>query len=550
MINLENLLNILSQQAQDKEFVFKRLYRNLYNKELHMKALADLSGRKGIGAIGADGEDLLDGFSQEKLARLIESLRDQSYRPKPLRRAKTKKDGKEHAIGVMSFTDRLVQEAVRIILTVIYEPVFSGKSHGYRKGRSCHTCLDEVKKTFTGVSWFVKGDIESCAANINHETLMKILAKRISDDRFLNLIRKFLNAGYLENLRDNKTYSGVPEGSGLAPVLMNIYLNELDDYILNTLKPEFDRGGAGKRKKNPEYVRYGNRMSRLSKKIDKEADPQKREEMIREYKELRDRRLHMQAHLPNQGEFRRIQYDRYADDFLIGVIGSKEDCREIEGKIRSFLRDELGLKLSDGKSGIFHSSDPVLFLGYEITARHNSAVTRNRNGIRQRRHNKRIVLKVPRGWLRNTVKEKHLVKDVSAKHWMPTHRPELFNCSDLEILTVYNSELKGWYNYYALAENVASVMGDLAYCAEYSCLKTLAAKHRTSLRKYRNAHATRQNRWGIAYDTPKGKRTMEFYRGFTRKKPSRNKEIDIRPNVYRYIGNRNRLENEFKAGRC
>ena len=187
-------------------------------------------------------DDTADGFSEQYVTAIIEALRTGSYEPKPVRRTYIqKKNGKLRPLGLPVFADKLVQEAIRMILEAIYEPIFSIYSHGFRPGKSCHTALAMIKHEFTGAKWFIEGDIKGCFDNIDHSTLIGVLNRKIKDARFLNLIRMFLKSGYMEDWDFHETYSGCPQGGIISPILANVYLNELDRYITQ-LKKEFDHG--------------------------------------------------------------------------------------------------------------------------------------------------------------------------------------------------------------------------------------------------------------------------------------------------------------------
>lgn len=190
---------------------------------------------------GSDG-NTIDAMSLNRIEGIIARLKDESYQPKPSRRTYIpKKNGKKRPLGIPSFDDKLVQECVRLLLEAIYESSFAKTSHGFRPNHSCHTALSQVQVNFTGVKWFVEGDIKGFFDNIDHDVMIHILAERIKDERFLRLIRKFLKAGYLEDWVYHNTYSGTPQGGIISPILANIYLDKLDCFV-EKLKAEFDLG--------------------------------------------------------------------------------------------------------------------------------------------------------------------------------------------------------------------------------------------------------------------------------------------------------------------
>ena len=212
MRNPENVLISLTKHSNQKDYKYERLYRLLYNEELYLTAYQNIYSNDGSMTKGTD-KQTVDGMSIERIRKIIVSLKDESYQPKPARRTYIpKKNGKMRPLGIPSFEDKLLQEVIRMILEAIYEGHFENTSHGFRPNRSCHTALNEIQKTFTGVKWFIEGDIKGFFDNINHATLIGILRERINDERFLRLVRKFLNAGYIENWTFHNTYSGTPQG--------------------------------------------------------------------------------------------------------------------------------------------------------------------------------------------------------------------------------------------------------------------------------------------------------------------------------------------------
>ena len=243
--NSEKVFIELSKQAQDKSYQFERLYRILCNPDMYVKAYSNIYSNNGSSTHGTDSETA-DGFSEEKVERIIAALKDESYQAKPVRRTYIpKKNGKTRPLGIPNFYDRLLQEVCRMILEAIYEPIFSASSHGFRPNKSCHTALKQVKHTFRGANWFIEGDIKGCFDNIDHQILINLLRKRIKDERFIRLIWKFLKAGYIDNWKYHNTYSGTPQGGIISPILANVYMSELDDYVENELKHNLTRLNDG-----------------------------------------------------------------------------------------------------------------------------------------------------------------------------------------------------------------------------------------------------------------------------------------------------------------
>lgn len=155
-----------------------------------------------------------------------------------------------------------------MILEAIYEPKFSESSHGFRPNKSCHTALMEIDRVYTGVNWFIEGDIKGFFDNIDHHVLINLLRKNIKDEKFIRLMWKFLKAGYIDDFKFNKTYTGTPQGGIISPILANIYLNELDNYIINTLKTEFDIGDRKRnQQRNPVYRNLEYKAGQLKRKL-------------------------------------------------------------------------------------------------------------------------------------------------------------------------------------------------------------------------------------------------------------------------------------------
>lgn len=241
MQKAETVLSILKQKSkQDESHRYDRIYRNLFNEDFFLRAYQKIHAKQGNMTPGTDGTTI-DGFSRKQISQLIELLKWERYQPKPVRRTYIpKKNGKMRPLGIPAFADKLVQEVVRQILEAIYEPIFSDNSHGFRPNRSCHTALYQIKSTCRGTNWVIEGDITGCFDHIDHEILLKILSKKIDDGRFLELIRKFLKAGYLEFNQKYNSLSGTPQGGIISPFwptfICTSLISSWKEYLLNTPK--------------------------------------------------------------------------------------------------------------------------------------------------------------------------------------------------------------------------------------------------------------------------------------------------------------------------
>jgi len=439
-----------------------------------------------------------------------------------------------------------------MILEAIYEPVFSPNSHGFRPSRSCHTALKQVKETFRGVRWFIEGDIKGCFDNIDHHVLIGTLRKKITDESFIRLVWKFLKAGYLENFKYHKTYSGTPQGGIVSPILANIYLNEMDKHIVETLRANLTANNAkdinAGKARNKEYRKLENKVGKISQKINKCEDMEKKKKLIAEYKELRKQQYKTPS-LLGPGNYKNLQYVRYADDFIIGVNGSRQDCQDIKEKLSKLLHDEFKLELSEEKTLITNSKDRARFLNYEIHIGENNRLFKDKNGVKKRAGNWQIQLNMPRDVISGNIIKKGVVEDIRAKQWRGKARKQLINLSDLEIVSKYNAEIRGLYNYYSIATNVYK-MHILHHVMEFSCLKTLAAKHKGSVKEMRNKYRVGEG-WGIRYDTKTEKNKVRIFydKGFETKPTAFTKDLDTLPNTAMYAG-RTELERRISAREC
>lgn len=453
-------------------------------------------------------------------------------------------------LGIPSFNDKLVQECVRLLLEAVYEGSFAKTSHGFRPNHSCHTALSQVQVCFTGVKWFVEGDMKGFFDNINHEVMVNILAERIKDERFLRLIRKFLKAGYLEDWQYHNTYSGTPQGGIVSPILANIYLDKLDKFM-EELKKRFDKGTA--RSVYPKTYELEKKRGVLAKKLRNAHSEEEKDELIAEIRELDRKKLAMPYSDPFDAGFKRLQYVRYADDFLVGVIGSKEDAIAIKEQIKVFVADTLRLELSDEKTLITHSEKKARFLGYDISVRRSVATKRDKTGRLCRHLSGTVKLEMPQELMRKKLLEygaMTIEKTVYGKdNWKAKARYYLKDNDDLEILDQYNSEIRGFRNYYRIANNAAHV-SSFGYIMQYSMFKTFATKYRTSMSKMISRLRIGKE-FGVRFTDKKGKtKTRLFYNeGFARKSMQKAAVVDVIPNTVKY-SSRTSLMDRLSAGQC
>lgn len=486
----EQVLNALCEHSKDSGYRYERLYRILFNEEMFFIAYQRKYANQGNMTPGADGRTV-DRMSIDRIQKLVASLKDESYQPHPARRVYIpKKNGKKRPLGIPSFEDKLVQEVVHMILEAIYEGQFEDTSHGFRPNRSCHTALRDIKVTFKGTRWFIEGDIKGFFDNINHNVMIDILRERISDERFLRLIRKFLNAGYIENWTYNNTYSGTPQGGIISPILANIYLDKFDKYVKEYAE-SFNKGKA--RRLTSEYQRNRNQRNALRWKLEAETDENRKAELKLKMAEMRKQMLDIPATRDMDDTFKRLKYVRYADDFLIGVIGSKDECEKIKADITIFMSEKLKLEMSKQKTLITSAQEPAKFLGYEINARRSMDHTRTRCGLQRRPWSGTIVLNLSYETVLKRLQSYNavLITQVDRKQTLkPSSRKYMVNRQDADIMAQYNLELRGFYNYYSIADNIGYWGWKFNYFMKYSMLKTLGRKHKRTvgqiLEKYKD----------------------------------------------------------------
>jgi group II intron reverse transcriptase/maturase len=468
MRNADTVLGVIRERGR-RRLSLENIYRQLYNPHLYLQAYGRLSRNAGAMTPGATAETV-DAMSLAKIDAIIDALRHERYRWTPVRRVyiEKKHSTKKRPLGLPTWSDKVLQEVVRLLLEAYYEPQFSLHSHGFRPGRGCHTALGEITKHWKGVKWFIEGDISQCFDSLDHQVLLSILRESFHDQRFLRLIANLLQAGYLEDWRFNATFSGVPQGGVVSPILSNLYLDRLDQFVDRVLLPAYNRGE--RRKPYPPYMA----LLKAARKQRMAGQPERAKALRRQAQRLPSRD-------PNDPNFRRLWYARYADDWLLGFSGPREEAEAIKGQLTELLGRQLKLKLSQEKTLITNArTEAARFLSYEIVNQH--ADDKQHRALRRRCINGAPGLKVPLDVIRAKC-AKYL------RGSKPIHLAARLHDADYSIVTQYQAEYRGFVQYYLLAYNVHRLWR-VHRVMQLSLVKTLANKHRTSVnrvyRKYRS----------------------------------------------------------------
>jgi len=534
------LLTTLSNMALKPEVTFDKLFQKLYNVELWLLAYQRIAPKPGNMTAGVDGKTI-DGAGFKLIQEAIADLKASRYKPLPVRRVYIPKpNGKQRPLGIPSFQDKLLGTVLKLILEAIYEPTFSEHSHGFRPEKSCHTALAAVKRDMNGVRWWVEGDMKGFFDHVKHDTLLRILSKRITDKRFLHLIGQFLKAGYVEDWRYHQTYSGVPQGGTLSPVLSNIYLDELDRTMATKIT-EFNQGKERGLKKD--YNRLRNAVGRAKKKARETGD-------WTGYKRLRHQMLQTEAKDPMDLEYRRLYYIRYADDFLVGINGSKAEAEALKTWLADYLSNELQLDLSVEKTLVTSAKKRVRFLGYDIKRWSGNRILRypTIQGVKTRRTGTyQLSLLMPPDKTLAFAREYG-----NPNTWHGQHRTKLLNLSELEILMSYNAEVRGFLGYYSLADNLKDGAGGVLWITTRSFFCTLADKRKSSVKKVMKSLKKGPGRYMISLEK-NGKGMKEYELIASTKQLKKGKitydRIDHIPKTWMYQS-RNELGRRLLAHEC
>jgi group II intron reverse transcriptase/maturase len=354
-------LNKLAVAYPDKRF--HSLWNNIVSEAWLTQAWEEIRKNQGSQTPGIDrrtGEDM----NLDRIRLLSKRLHEGTYRPKSVRRVYIpKSNGKLRPLGIPTIEDRLVQQALRMVLEPVFEADFLPCSHGFRQGHSPHTALRDVARMYPRVSWVIEGDIVGCFDNIPHNGLMKTVARRIMDGKILSLVSAFLKVGYMENWQFHTTHSGTPQGGIVSPLLCNIFLHQLDEFMDSLGANTVQSKKESNLRRSQEYRKIDNAIYRARTKLRGNPDRKARRELLdtleKLEKEMRQTPMYDTRHNTQLG------YVRYADDFVILVNGTEAEAKGYKSKVEGYL-SAMGLTLSVEKTKVTHWDKPITFLGYHI----------------------------------------------------------------------------------------------------------------------------------------------------------------------------------------
>ncbi len=458
-------LSVLAMLKTDQKA--QRLWALINERDLWIAAYKKLASSPGSLTRGGD-DSTIDGYSMKILDELRSQVYKGEYRFGLTRRVYIPKpQGGRRPLGVPEFRDRLVQEVVRIILEVVYEPRFSDNSHGFRPGRSQHTCMRQIRRDFSGTKWYIEGDISNwfSEGKPDHYFLRKQLHRHIQDYRLINLVCQGLKTKVLMPNRSlQSAYAGTPQGGICSPLLSNIALNQLDRFM-NRLKLRINRGV--RRKPNLEYNKV---LYRRTKAL--------RQGKALEAKRLLKEMRQLPRGQPDDPDFRRLNYVRYADDFLIGITGPVTLAKRVKSLVQRFLKNRLKLRLKEDKTVITQAkNNKIPFLGFRIQ----HGPTMARVFVRRYGGKNKKVKCVRGGYIRLLADTQKVINKLAETQFCTkdgTPKPNFRYLQDPQSYTVarVSSLLRGIDNYYKIANNRRQSISRIMYIVRSSIAKMFAAK--------------------------------------------------------------------------
>ena len=499
---LNRLKSLRKLNGGKKDFVNFDLYKLMLKEEALLAGYEKVKSNKGATTPGIDSISL-DSFSKKRIDKLRKELINESWRPRPARRISIPKPGKaeKRPLSIQGPEEKIIQATMLLILEAIYEPIFLNNSFGLRPNKGAHDALKAIDQKYDGMVYAIEGDIKGMYDNVNHHKLITLLERRIKDARFIRLIWKLLRTGYMEKDKTLvKPDIGTPQGSIVSPILANIYLHELDEFMQSKSLNVTKRNP----KRTPVFRTLDNRMRVIRSHLRKQnLDNKQRKDYLKELKSLKIQSLKVRT-LTDPSN--RIFYTRYADDFIVGIAGGLEFAQNLKSEIKGFL-ESLSLTLNEDKTKVTNiRKDSAFFLGHKILidTKVKYAYVRPKN---RSRYLKRVT-----GWLVHIqAPVDRIVKRLSLKGFcdhngIPTYKKMWITQEDNHIIHNFNATIRGIFGYYSGVHR-KSYLKRIWYILKFSCAKTLAAKHRSSQRKIFSKHG---NLLKVTYGIH-GERSVSLY---------------------------------------
>lgn len=426
-----------------------------------------VSSNKGSNTKGIDSETL-DSYSKDTIHSVRKSLKDHSFKFKPIRRVEiAKPNGSSRKLGIPSPRDKVVQKVMAMALEEIYEPKFSNSSHGFRPKRGTHSALKSVTR-WTGTKWFIEGDISKCFDTLDHHILETLLKKEISSKPFIDLYWKAVKSHYINPVNKVEEFSnvGVPQGGVLSPILSNIYLHELDKFMQTKIEESKKSGPTSI--DNPHYKKVHTKISNMRQyfsptyRRNRSLTKEQGQERLKEILKLEKVRAKLSSAI--QGPGYQVYYVRYADDFLIGINGPRRIGEELKQELQTFLLNELKLTLNLEKIKVTRSDHGAYFLGARLKRHASRTNDQKRRTCSVTRTGRKVRARVPQGNIIALAPLEHLIRKLQSqgicktrnlkKHdVIPTRKTAWTNLNLVTIVQKYNNVWQGLLNYYSFAYN-------------------------------------------------------------------------------------------------
>jgi retron-type reverse transcriptase len=506
-----NILKGISKRSHEyagkSDLATKEKFSDLYNlltmESLLIQAYGNIKSNKGSLTPGVSTETI-DGMSLRKIKKLANDIKEGKFRFSRVRRVwiqkqKRYKKGEKiklRPLGIPNFSERIVQEAIRIILEAIYEPIFENKdaNYGFRPKKGTHHVIKKIKDIGSNCTVAIEGDIEGAYDNVDHDIMKSILRKRINDEKFIKLLDTGFKSGILDQGNKFDTLTGVPQGGLASPVLFNIYMHQFDEYIENELQQEVDKINANEdrsqKPRNSEYDSTQVRLDRLRKKYKQWKGDRKHIDLTPEEKlesqdyQKRLKKLSMvRAKLPSLRTDKRlikIIYIRYADDWIIITNGKRQVAERLKEKINIWLKENLKLNLSPTKTKITNLKiQPVLFIGFSIKTYNKRRFTLNKYGEMTKRAGWDLIIDVDM----QRVVDRLIIKKFCNTKYKPISKRPWTVLNPEEIIKRYNYMIRGLADFYFPVLDRLTTINFILYILKFSCLSTFAQKYKTKITK-------------------------------------------------------------------